>query len=198
MQKDLHLHSNNEDSVLFQLIKQRDKNAFTQIYNKYHRYLYILAFRFLKNDEMAEDAVQYVFVKLWINTRDINVEVNLKNYLYTMTKNYILNQIRDKKEIISINYEYAQKEIEDDGSDIQKMIEETQLSDLLYKGIESLPHQKKEICKKKIQENKSNQEIADEMGLSVHTVKSHYQESIKLLRSYFQKFMIFFLFIFNF
>ena len=198
MQKDLQLHSNNEDSVLFQLIKQRDKNAFTQIYNKYHRYLYILAFRFLKNDEMAEDAVQYVFVKLWINTRDINVEVNLKNYLYTMTKNYILNQIRDKKEIISINYEYAQKEIEDENGDIQKMFEETQLSDLLYKGIDSLPHQKKEICKKKIQENKSNQEIADEMGLSVHTVKSHYQESIKLLRTYFQKFMIFFLFIFNF
>lgn len=193
MSKDEFLHSNNEDSVLFRLIKQRDKNAFTQIYNKYHRYLYILAFRFLKNDEMAEDAVQYVFVKLWLSTPDINVEVNLKNYLYTMTKNYILNQIRDNKEIISINYEYAQREIEDVNIDIQKMFEETQLTDLLYKGIESLPNQKKEICKKKIEENKSNQEIADEMGLSVHTVKSHYQESIKMLRHYFNKFMMFFL-----
>ena len=109
---------------------------------------------------MAEDAVQHVFVKLWISTREINIEVNLKNYLYTMTKNYILNQIRDNKEIISINYEYAQMEVQDDSTDILKMLEDKQLTDFLYKSINDLPPQKREICIKKIEENKSNQEIA--------------------------------------
>ena len=33
----------------------------------------------------------------------------------------------------------------------------------------------------------SNQEIADRMGISIHTVKSHYQEAIKMLRDYFRK-----------
>ncbi|VBB43709.1 RNA polymerase sigma-70 factor, expansion family 1 [uncultured Paludibacter sp.] len=198
MQKDFSLNSNNEDSVLFHLIKKRDKNAFTQVYEKYHKYLYTLAYRFLKNSEMAEDAVQHVFVKLWISTREINIEVNLKNYLYTMTKNYILNQIRDNKEIISINYEYAQMEVQDDSTDILKMLEDKQLTDFLYKSINDLPPQKREICIKKIEENKSNQEIAEEMGLSVNTVKSHYQESIKILRNYFNKFtmIIFMIFVF--
>lgn len=193
MQKDFSLHSKDEDIILFRLIRERDKDAFTRVYEKYHRYLYALALRFLKDSEMAEDAVQHVFVKLWITTRDINIEVNVKNYLYSMTKNYILNQIRDNKEIISINYEYAQSEITDENADIIKMIEETQLTDLLYQGINSLPLQKKEICKKKIEENKTNQEIADEMGISVNTVKSHYQESIKILRNYFQKIRMIFI-----
>lgn len=58
-------HLANEDNVLFLLIKKRDKDAFTAVYRKYHSYLYALAFKYLKSTEMAEDAVQQVFVKLW-------------------------------------------------------------------------------------------------------------------------------------
>ncbi|MFY9118481.1 MAG: sigma factor [Dysgonamonadaceae bacterium] len=47
------------------------------------------ALRYLKNVEAAAEAVQHVFVKLWESVRHIEIEINLKNYLYTMTKNYI-------------------------------------------------------------------------------------------------------------
>ena len=177
-----------EDTALFLLIKKRDKEAFTIIYNKYHKYLYVLAERYLKNSEMAEDIVQQVFVKLWETLKNINIQVNLKNYLYTMTKNRILNTIRDNKEVISLSYENAQIELKDETADFLQMLEESQLMSLLHEGIDSLPTQKRDICYKKINENKTNQEIADEMGISVNTVKSHYQESIKMLRAYFKKF----------
>lgn len=187
------INSANEDTALFQLIRKRDKEAFTVVYHKYHHYLYSLAYRYLKDTELSEDAVQYVFVKLWESILYIDIGINLKNYLYTMTKNYILNQIRDNKEMISLNYENAQIEITDESSDILKMMEDKQLSSLLYEGIQHLPPQKKEICKMKIDENMSNQQIADEMGISVNTVKSHYQESVKMLRDYFQKIRLMFL-----
>lgn len=180
-------NSNNEDSSLFLLIKKRDKEAFTVVYHKYHHYLYSLAFRYLKDVELAEDAVQHVFVKLWDSARYIDVGINMKNYLYTMTKNFVLNQIRDNKEMISLNYENAQIEITDESSDVVSIMEDKQLRSLLYEGIQHLPPQKKEICHLKIDENKSNQEIAEVMGISVNTVKSHYQESVKMLRDYFQK-----------
>lgn len=103
---------------MFLLLKKRDKEAFSMIYQKYHRYLYALALKYLKNPEAAEDAVQHVFVKLWESTAKINIEINLKNYLYTMTKNYILNTIRDRKEEVSIHYVNAQADGE--GEDILK------------------------------------------------------------------------------
>ena len=181
-----------DDEFLIQLSKRKDKEAFTIIYNKYHQYLYALAYRYLKDSEMAEDAVQQVYVKLWEMIHVIDIEINLKNYLYSMTKNHILNQFRSRKEMICINIMNAQQEIVDDEPDIVSVIEDAELSDLLQVGIENLPNQKKEIIKMKIQEHKSNQEIADEMGLSINTVKSHYQESIKMLRIYFKKIKLMF------
>ena len=181
-----------DDEFLIQFSKRKDKEAFTIIYNKYHQYLYALAYRYLKDSEMAEDTVQQVYVKLWEMIHVIDIEINLKNYLYSMTKNHILNQFRSKKEMISINTMNAQQEIVDDESDIVSVIEEAEISDLLNIGIENLPKQKKEIIKMKIEEHKSNQEIADEMGLSINTVKSHYQESIKMLRIHFKKIKLMF------
>lgn len=175
----------NEDQTLFLLIKNRDRDAFTRLYHKYHAYLYALALRYLKNREMAEDTVQHVFVKLWESTEAIKIEVNVKNYLYTMTKNYILNQIRDNKEVISLNYAHAQQM--KDEEDVVESMEKQYTLEILRKGIDNLPPQKKEVCLLKLEEDHTNQKIADKMGISIHTVKSHYQESLKMLRDYFRK-----------
>ncbi len=185
MQKEVPDYSRNEDHALFILIRKRDKEAFSMIYQKYHRYLYALALKYLKDTHLAEDAVQHVFVKLWESTREIHIEINLKNYLYTMTKNYILNFIRDHREMVSLNYVNAQVDVSGQ-EDIQQAMENRQMQDILYKGIEQLPPQKKEVCKRKLETDDSNQQIAEKMGISVHTVKSHYQESLKLLRGYFE------------
>ncbi|HHU97678.1 MAG: RNA polymerase sigma-70 factor [Bacteroidota bacterium] len=185
MPNDFFPYNRNEDHALYLLLKKRDKEAFSMIYQKYHRYLYALALKYLKNPDAAEDAVQHVFVKLWESTAKINIEINLKNYLYTMTKNYILNTIRDRKEEVSIHYVNAQADGE--GEDILKKIEEEQLTELLYEQIDLLPPQKKEVCLRKLKTSDSNQQIADKMGISIHTVKSHYQEALKILRSYFQQ-----------
>ena len=189
MKIDLQNFSINEDHALFILLKKRDREAFSAIYKKYHRYLYSLALKYLKNTQMAEDAVQHVFVKLWESTSDIHIEINLKNYLYTMTKNYILNQIRDRKDEISLNYINAQIDIPGQ-EDVIKAMDDKQMRNFLYQGVESLPPQKKEICLRKLETTESNQQIAEKMGISINTVKSHYQESIKMLRLYFDQIKI--------
>ncbi len=186
MSKKAPLYSRNEDHALFLLVKKRDKEAFHTLYYKYHAYLYAVALRYLKDEDMAADTVQHVFIKLWETTKALNIDINVKNYLYTMTKNHILNQIRDNKETVSLNYINAQQEIKDK-SDIVQLMEEQQTIDVLHKGINSLPPQKRRVCQLKLEEGITNQNIADEMGISIHTVKTHYRESLKMLRDYLQK-----------
>lgn len=141
-----------------------------------------------KNTQTRLTFVSNLLVK---TVQEIGGQTSLKNYLYSMTKNHILNQFRKNKETISLNYINAQVEFTDD-ADIIKAMEDVELASLLRKGIDSLPHQKKDICKMKIDDHKSNQEIADEMGLSINTVKSHYQEAIKMLRKYFKQIKLMF------
>ncbi|MDR0422943.1 MAG: RNA polymerase sigma-70 factor [Proteiniphilum sp.] len=186
MQKVSREQEKNEDHVLFALLKRRDREAFSVIYRKYHRYLYALALKYLKSVQMAEDAVQHVFVKLWESAGEIHIGISLKGYLYTMTKNFILNTVRDRREAVSFNYVSAQVDFPGD-VDILKEVEEKQMHEILYGCIEQLPPQKREICLRKLKTSDSNYEIADKMGISVHTVKSHYQESLKILRSCFRQ-----------
>lgn len=174
------------DSDLLSLFKYNRDEAFTIIYEKYHKLLYVVAYKYLKNSCMAEDAVQFVFLKLLESHSLLPVTANLRNYLYTMMKNHILNEIRNNSNAIEKNYEMAQSgtDFEDD---LLAKIEEKDMMERLYTVIDQLPGQKKQICLYKLKENLSNQEIAECMNLSVATVKSHYSQAIKMLQSYFEK-----------
>ena len=57
---------------------------------------------------MAEDVVQHVFSRLWEFRSELRVGISLKNYLFTMTKNHVLNLIRNENSAIAKNYEMAQ------------------------------------------------------------------------------------------
>ena len=97
-----------DDHELFHKLQKGDSKAFEIIYEKYHRLLYAFALRHLESREMAEDAVQQVFVHLWEIHANIYVNISLRNYLYTMIKNHILNLIRNENAIFVRNYELAE------------------------------------------------------------------------------------------
>jgi RNA polymerase sigma-70 factor (ECF subfamily) len=176
-----HIH-NDDDEHLLHLLRQGSKDAFTCIYERYHKMLYALSYRYLKSQVAAEDAVQHVFGKLWEYRADVFVTVNLRNYLYSMVKNYILNQIRHAQHAVAHNYRIAQAAttVEDN---LFEVIERKELMAAFYRAVTLLPAQKKEICLLKMEDKLSNQEIAGRMQLSVHTVKTHYAQAIKLLRA---------------
>lgn len=62
----------------------------------------------LKDRSAAENAVQHVFVKLWIGRQEMTVMLSLRNYLYTMTRNYILNYLRSRNTELVHSYRLAQ------------------------------------------------------------------------------------------
>lgn len=67
--------------------------------------------------------------------------------------------------------------------------------DIFYKALDKLPEQKRAICLLKVREELSNKEIAERMNLSVNTIKTHYSESLKLLRMYLKKMLMIILFL---
>lgn len=180
---------NNHIHIDYKLLMQlRDGNekAFSVIFDTYHRYLYVLASRYLMSDSYAEDAVQYTFMRLWEGRETFDYKTGIKNLLFTILKNYILNEIRHNNLVIKKNYELAQL-TEEMEMNFMREFEDADLKSHLYKLIAQLPPQKREVCLLKIQQGLSNQEVAETMNISVPTVKSHYTQVIKLLRSQLDK-----------
>lgn len=186
MNKKLYLNPNPKDDELLLLLQQGDEKAFTLIYNRYHKLLYVVAYKYLKDRFMAEDAVQHIFFKLWEHHKVLSISVNLKNFLYTMLKNFLLNEIRNNTLALEKNYEMAQENTNYENDLIEKL-EQKELMTEFYEAINSLPVQKKTICLLKLRGGLSNQDIAQQLNISITTVKTHYSQSIKLLREHFSK-----------
>ena len=166
----------NEDRELFRRIKQGSEEAFRVVYGKYHRILYAVALKMLKDRSAAENAVQHVFVKLWIGRQEMTVMLSLRNYLYTMTRNYILNYLRSRNTELVHSYRLAQL-IPEASDPLDAQIEREDLLQMLDTVIAGLPTQKRQVMYLR--------EIAEMLNLSVNTVRSHYQEGVKLLKSRF-------------
>ena len=181
--------SGQTDDELLILLQKGNERAFTAIYERYHKLLYVLAYKYLKDNDTAKDAVQQIFLKLWESRSLFSIHINLRNYLYTMLKNHLLNEIRNNYTALEKNYELAQETIEYENEILSKL-EEKEMTEQLYRAIDSLPEQKKAVCLYKLKDSLSNQEIAEKMQISIPTVKTLYSQAIKLLREHFDKLLI--------
>ena len=181
--------SGQTDDELLILLQKGNERAFTAIYERYHKLLFVVAYKYLKDNDSAKDAVQQIFLKLWESRTLFSISINLRNYLYTMLKNHLLNEIRNNYTALEKNYELAQEAIEYENEILSKL-EEKEMTEQLYRAIDSLPEQKKAVCLYKLKDSLSNQEIAEKMQISTPTVKTHYSQAIKLLREHFDKLLI--------
>jgi len=172
-------HENTDLELLMKLLKG-DESAFTQIYQRFWPMLYTVAQRYLKDDELAKDAIQHVFMQLWEYKEDLALDTNLKNLIFTMTKNHIINIIRHNNMVIQKNYEWAQMR-ESNDTWLEKIKEDGKLQQL-EQCIGELPEQKRRILHYKLDQHLSNKQIADAMGVSIQTVKNQYTSALKILR----------------
>jgi RNA polymerase sigma-70 factor (family 1) len=170
-------YSNQE---LITLLKEGDRTAFTEIFNRYNKLLYSHVYNKMRDEEAARDLVQDVFVVLWEKRESIQ-NINLAGYLFTMSKNRILNLLSHHK-IVS---DYASSIQNYAHSDIQmadELIREKQLAAIIETEINALPPRMREVFKLSRFEHLSNKEIAVKLSLSEHTVADQIKKSLKILR----------------
>ena len=136
--------SGQTDDELLILLQKGNERAFTAIYERYHKLLYVLAYKYLKDNDTAKDAVQQIFLKLWESRSLFSIHINLRNYLYTMLKNHLLNEIRNNYTALEKNYELAQETIEYENEILSKL-EEKEMTEQLYRAIDGLPERERQV-----------------------------------------------------
>lgn len=180
MEKNLS-YSEFEDKDLMLLVAEGDREAFTCLYHRYFYYLFTLAMRYIKDESEAEDVLQQVFIKLWQMRDSGAIKDNVRGYLFAMTRNSIMNYVRDKNRLLQRNYRLSQ-EISEEEQDIWVMADKQDLISEMKKAIDGLPPQQKRVANLRC-EGLSNQEIASRLHLSLNTVNSHYTKGLKALKT---------------
>lgn len=169
------------DRNLIENLKEGDEHAFRKVYEEYHKAVYGIAFKYLKSEHLAEDAVHDVFVKLWDYRKKLDAGQSLKGFLFTTAKNHVLNMIRNRKRDEEKNKEYSHLKPVSRNKTVAKLTLKNYKRVFEY-FLEQLPEGKKEIFELKMQKGISNKKIAQKLDISVNTVKSQYYQASKFIK----------------
>ncbi len=155
---------------LFEKIKN-DKETIEELYSKYNKTIYAIAFSILKNKEDSEDAVQNVFIKISSLEKEKLPNDKESTWIYTVTKNEALSILKKKNKEINIDEIY---EIEEQNNEIDEIIDKENFNKLISK----LSDKEKQIVSLKIISNLSFSQIGKLIDEPVNTVKWRYYKSI--------------------
>jgi RNA polymerase sigma-70 factor (ECF subfamily) len=141
--------------------------------------------RYLPDGSLAEDIVQETFIKFWQHGGRFGSLLQLKSFLYTVTRNGCLNLLRGREREEDKRQQSAVFLTEEDGIDLEPMYELVRLERLsqINEVVQQMPSKMREVFLLSFEKGLSINEIAAEMKISVKTVRNQKYKSLILLRT---------------
>ena len=166
------------DRELAVLLRNGSHDAFTQIYTLYWKKLLLVAWNHLENKVMAEDVVHEVFMSLWENKNNINID-NIEAYLVTAVKFSIFKKCRRelrRKELAQQHYHFTDIEAG------EEKLDALFLKEFIDGLVEQLPEKCRLVFKYSREMGMKNAVIARELSISEKAVEANLTRALKLLR----------------
>ena len=145
-------------------VRRNDPNCFEKLFVIYRVKLFNFSYRQLRCREDAEEIVQDAFIKIWENRATLNEELSFNSYLFTITKNLIINKVRRKM---------AQPAVFDTLGEYSAQDHSTE-NDIIYRditfaaerAIQKLPAQRQLVYNLSRRDGLTYEEIACKLGIS--------------------------------
>jgi RNA polymerase sigma-70 factor, ECF subfamily len=172
------------EQLLIEGIKEGRIKTFEELYKNYYIFLCLIAEHIIRNRSDAEEIVSDVFIKLW-NNRNIDINSSVKGYLIKAVRNTAINYLQKQKNAKqltdNIDHLDAESLFWDHNYPLGKLFEQ-EITGILQKGIALLPEGCREIFLLSRSRELTYNDIANELGISVNTVKSQMKIALSRLR----------------
>ena len=170
-----------KESTIIRLLETGDERCMKMMFDTYYQALCSYVMRYLISMEDAEDIVQTVFISLWNNKRGQEFSGSLRAYLFGAASKASLQFMRDRGKAYFVDIElhvddFLEEMSRDNEVELEKMKE------YLYAAIEDLPANPKKVLTAIVFNNTPYKMVAEEMGISVNTVKTYYARALQALR----------------
>lgn len=173
--------------------KNGDDEAFEEIIKLYQQKICSTIFYMVKNENIVEDLAQEVFIKVYKNISKFNEESSLYTWIYRITMNTCIDQIKKEKKITYINTfidtDEGEVEIqfEDESQRLDEIIENKLKKESLVKAIKSLPAEQRALIVLRDIRQFKYMEIAEMLKLNLGTVKSKISRARQTLKESLEK-----------
>lgn len=148
-------------------------------YTDHFSHYLIFACNYIADEEICKDIVQDAFISYWKQQDNFTDELSVKAFLYKTIRNGCLNQIRHYT-IRTKYFASLPPDWESEDFFMENVIKE-EVSDIILREVNKLSETGRKVILNSL-EGFSNEEIAEELGISVNTVKTHKARSYITLR----------------
>ncbi len=179
------MHDAEEIKNLLNRAKNGDKEAFGTVYESYFTQIYRYIYFRVKNKELAEDLVQTVFIRIFVNLDSFNPKYP-RAYFFTVAKNIITDHWRKKKDISFDETDGVFTNIMAEGDDPLEQVEKQEKQEKIHQALQTLPEDQKEALSLRFIHQFSNQEISEVMEKKEPAVRQLQSRGIKKLRQHFK------------
>ena len=164
-------------------LMEGNQKAFSELFNLFYNDVYAYSLSMLKNEDLAEEIVQDVFLNIWLHRERLNADLSFKSYVFTITRNLTFNLISKVANSHKLKEEvfYASQK---SYSPIEDIIAEADYDTLKNKAIEQLPPKRRIIFEMSRNKEMSYEEISKELNISVSTVKGQMSKALADIRNF--------------
>ncbi|MCP4134212.1 MAG: sigma-70 family RNA polymerase sigma factor [bacterium] len=171
-----------EDEEIISQIQKGDKTLIGLIVDRYSQRLLNYLYRLTRDSDDAEDLLQEVFIRFYLNIESYDTTQPFKPWIYKIATNLCYDFFRKKKKVLSLDRSFTSKNnpaapplvetIAGTESQPEQELLDKELLEILQKAIESLPEKQKEAFILFHFEKFSYNEIAETLSIPMGTVKS--------------------------
>jgi RNA polymerase sigma-70 factor (ECF subfamily) len=162
------------------LLRQGDRKAFAAWVAQHQRPLFAVVWRYVKNDQDAQDVVQAAFVRAWQGLPNFRGDSSLKTWLYRIGVNLALNHKRDAAG-------RAAEQIPEHAASPEPLVvarlAEAETHGRLIAAVEELPRKQRLVVELRVQQELSFREVAEVIESTEESAKANFQHAIKRLRA---------------
>jgi len=169
-----------DDEQLMELTRNGDRAAFTELYQRYWKKLFVVAANKLKDHAVAEELAQDILADIWYRRKQINITTTVNAYLSVALKYKIIDFMA------RLNHRQRyQNQLADNPQDnsTQDWLSFVELKDRLSRLVNNLPEKCRIVYELSRDKGYTHKQIAIELGIAEKTVEAHLSKALKNLRA---------------
>ncbi len=173
-----------DDHFYWELIRKSDSAALTILFRKYYVLLFDYALKLTRQQDLAEDAVQEIFVVIWQKRFTLSEVQSVKAFLFASVRNYLLNAIKKNRRLVN-HSQSMHEQLPDDAFSPEDMLIFRERKSLrkhaLERALNEIPPRQREALYLKVYDGLTYKEIAPIMNVTAQVARNYVSEAYRRL-----------------
>lgn len=173
------------NAQLIKKLREGDHHAYKFIFDHYYALMGAIAYEYVEDYHISQNIVEDVMMSIWEKREQLIISTSVKSYLLTSVHNKCIDYLRSRSreaEVFSLESEIGSSSCYIPDQEMFEQIVSSELEKKIEEIIQSMPEECKKVFLLSRYGNKSYAEIANELNISVNTVKYHIKKALSLFR----------------